>query len=358
MQATATPVSSVKENHISPAVIPGAVNAQGMMARNTAARIQSEAIERTDAELDEEGQDGEESGLGEEQVLVAETSAESAGEGLFGGMAAGVGLGVEGLAAVGLAALGIAGSTDKGAASETTSSEPVIQVAEATSEGLTVGPGADGSLLLSAGQTEASLLGSESANLTVSRLSVLNPEAEVPSGIPVTVNPDTQTIGIDLGPIAQTEIDITLDTLPDTMLGFATSLTSGNVELEQLIALDLPTSIAGNEVPLTDTLNDGLGQLDSALAPVTEGIQTAVEDSGGLAELSATINDAPVLGDVVGEVNGLLDGGLPTGPLPIPEADALAIPTTGTELDLVSGTVSSAITSVSEGDLPISALPI
>ena len=98
----------------------------------------------------------DEEGLGEEEVMIVE-GAESAGEGLFGGAVAGVATaGTGGLAAAGLAAVGVAGSNDTPGVSDQPMGLPAgpVQVANANSAGINVGPSDDGSLLVSGGKTD------------------------------------------------------------------------------------------------------------------------------------------------------------------------------------------------------------
>lgn len=351
--------TSAKENHNSVATGQSGT-AQNLMATNTAVRMNAESINRDRNLLNEAGADlADEQGLGEEEVMVVE-GAESAGEGLFGGAIAGS-LGGGPLAAAGLAGLGIAGSND----TPGVSGLPIgdgnvgpIQVARADSAGVNIGPSDDGSVLISGEKTEVALLRSPTPNATINKLSVLNPEAPLPSGNPVSIDPETQVVGLNLGPLAQTELDLTVDTLPTTLLGLVGDLSSGNIALDQLVALDIPTSIAGTDVPLTATLNEGLTQLDSALSPITDALQSAIagsDNSGFIASLTNglnTLGTLPVIGDITSQLDSAVEGGLPTGTLPfsIP-TDTVVIPQTGTPLDLATGLISSGITSASQGDL-------
>jgi len=358
MQASAKAVPTSKENHNSVSSA-NAGAAQNLIASNTAVRMNAEALNRDRGTAIEAGADAaDEEGLGEEQVMVLE-GAEEAGEGLFGGAVAGVaGVGTGGVAAAGLAAVGLAGSNDTPGVSDLPQGVPPgpIRVAKADSAGINLGPSDDGSVLLSGGKTDVALLGSDTPNATINKLSVLNPEAPLPSGNPVSIDPATQTLGLNLGPLAQTEIDLSLDTLPDTVLGLAGDLASGNIAVDQLLALNIPTSIAGMDIPITSTLNDALVQIDSALSPLTDALQSAIGGSqlggGGLEQLTGALGDIPVLGDAVAQLDMLASNGLPTGELPIPLPTDAVIPATGTPIDIGTGLINSSISSLPSGQLP------
>lgn len=299
-----------------------------------------------------------ESGMGEEQVLIAESTTEAAGEGLFGGMAAGGVVGAPIAGVVGLAAVGATGNTAEiDSSSIRMGRESVIQVARADSEGINIGPSEDGTVLVSGGKTDVTLIGGDGANASIKNLSILNPNAPLPSGVPIEVDPANQSIKLDLGPLARADVDLTLDTLQAAVGGLIGDLSSGNLELEQLVALDIPTSLAGMDIPVTDTLNQVLTQLDDALTPLTEGIQSAATGVGGnetpLTQLQDALVGAPVLGDALSAIQDGLGGGLPTGPLPLPQIDPSSLPQTGTPVDLVTGTVTSNISSLAMGDLQV-----
>jgi len=358
MQPSAKTAAATKENHTSVSSA-NSGTAQNLLASNTAVRMNAEAVNRDRGNPIEAGADAaDEEGLGEEQVMLVE-GAEEAGEGLFGGAVAGVaGVGTGGIAAAGLAAVGVAGTNDNPGVSELSVGKPVgpIQVARGDSEGINIGPSEDGSVLVSGGKTDVAVLGSDTPNASINKLSVLNPEAPLPSGNPVSIDAETQTLGLNLGPLAQTEIDLSLDSLPDAVIGLAGDLASGNIQIDQLAALDIPTSIAGTDIPLTSTLNDALVQIDSALSPLTDALQSAIGGSqlggGGLEQLTGALGDVPVLGDAVAQLDTLAANGLPTGELPLPLPTDAVIPSTGTPLDIGTGLINSSISSLPSGQLP------
>lgn len=357
---TKAATSAVKENNISVSA-QQAGQASNLLAASAVARMNTEAANRDRALLNEAGADtSDEEGLGEEQVMVVE-GAEEAGEGLFGGAIAGVATaGTGGLAAVGLAVAGAAGSTEtSGNGGVITAGTPgPVQIANAESAGINVGPSDDGSVLVSGGKTDVGALGSTTPNASINKLSLLNPEAPLPSGNPISVDAETQTLGLNLGPLGSTEADVTLDTLPTTALGFVGSVSSGNIALDQLLALDVPTSIAGTDLPITSTLNGGLSQLDAALSPVTDAIQSAFGSAGasgsGLDALTGALDglgSVPLLGDVLMQIDGAATGALPTGPLPLAvPVDTIAVPTTGTPIDAVTGIAATSIGSLASGE--------
>ena len=370
-----------------------------------------------DENLAEAGPDNDiELGMGEEEVLIAEAAAEEgATAGLFGGL--GVAAGLDVAATGGLAALGLASGLSSGDQADVpgTAGAPALQVAGVNSTGLNLGPSANGmgAQGLNLGNTDVSL-GGKAPVATVSQLSLLDPSAPLPSGNPISVDPVTQQLDINLGPLGQLSAGLSPDALPAGLLSLADGLTSGNFQLEQVLALDIPTSIAGMDLPITSTLNDGLAQAGDALSPVTDplfGLLAGGVPDGGANPLAGVpvigdlisdgpaalagipvlgdvvsqltgslpaggiggglpvdalssagnpINDVPVLGPIVEQLSGLLGGASPVGELPI--GAGTQIPTTVPELDLVTGQVSSAINSVAAGDNPLAplstALPI
>ena len=367
----------------------------------------------------EAGMDNElAAGAGEEEVLIAEVAAEEgATAGLFGGL--GVAAGVDVAATGGLAALGLAsglstGSSD-GAEGLNNPAGPTLQVAGVNSTGLNIGPTANGAGAqgLNLGNTNVTVGGGKEGVATVSQLSLIDPSAPLPSGNPISVDPITQQLDLNLGPLGRISAGLNPESLSGDALTLVNGLTSGNVELEQVLMLDIPTSIAGMDIPITSTLNDGLAQAGDALAPVTDALFGAL--GSGLPEGSSNPLEAiPVLGDVISEgpsalagipvlgdvaaqlagslpvdavggglsadalsggqpidnipllgpildqVTGLLGGASPIGDLPI--GAGTEIPSTVPELDLVTNQVTSAINSAASGENPLSpvlsALPV
>ncbi len=359
-------------------------------------------------------------GTGEDEVLIAEVAAEEgATAGLFGGL--GVAAGVDVAATGGLAALGLAsglntGSGD-GAEGVITPSGPTLQVAGVNSTGLNLGPSANGAGAqgLNLGNTNVTVGGGKEPVATVNQLSLIDPSAPLPSGNPISIDPVTQQLDINLGPLGRISAGLSPESLSGDALNLVNGLTSGNLELEKVLMLDIPTSIAGMDIPVTDTLNDGLAQLGDALAPVTDALLGALtsglpEGSSSPLEAIPVLGDVisegptalagvPVLGDVVSQLAGSLPidavgGGLPTGALAgaggepidnipvlgpvldqvtsllggaspigdLPVGAGTQIPSTVPELDLVTNQVTSAINSAASGENPLapvlSALPV
>ena len=350
-----------------------------------------------------------ESGNSVEEVALEEAEAAEAGaQGLFGGM--GLAAGADVAATGGLSALGLLSGLGVGSNDlPPDGPPPEFQVLKATSSGLNVGPSADGSgpQGLSMNNTELTLGGNAQPVATVSEVSLIDPSAPLPSGNPISVDPASQQLSADLGPVGQVAAGISPDPISSSALSLIDGATSGNLELENLVGLDIPTSIAGNDVPVTASLSDGLTQLGDALTPVTDPL-TAVF-AGGLAEggnnplanlpvvgdfieqgasalsdipvlgpvatqltgditlenLSSgsgdsPISDIPLLGPVVDQGMGILSGPSPVGELPV--GAGTQIPSTVPELELVTGPVTSAINSTAAGENPLaqvaSALPL
>lgn len=365
MQTVQAAVTAPKENHISTVGLTGMqkkVQAVSAMQRGVTAAVAGDATAAViyAEQAAEVGADMVEEGIGEEEVAVIEGASETGAQGLFGGAAAGA-AGLGSVAATGgLALAGVAGSTESNPSNETMVQQvKALQVAKAESEGINIGPSNDGSVLISGGETSASLVGSATPNITLKNLSVLNPEAGLPSGLPVNIDPTTQNVSINLGPLAQTELDISIEKLQDALVGFIVNGASSDIALDQLARLEIPTSIAGMEIPVTDTLNDVLAQLDTALSPVLDQLQIAPGQTSPIDQLLQAGADAPLLGDVLGQLDSALAGGLPTGPLPIPAdiPNGLPdIPNTGTPLDLVTGQINNGISSLAQGQVPLSDL--
>jgi hypothetical protein len=309
----------------------------------------SESLKDTEAGADDE------TGLGEEEVMVVDAAAaEGASAGLFGGAAVTAAAGPGGIALGGAALLGtssLSGAEEGGQDGIPVPPKPVLQVIEAQSTGVNVGPSSDGSMVLSASKTEAGALGSDKPVATITDLSVGNPDAPLPSGNPIGIDAENQVLTLNLGPLAQGTVDLDLNDLQNTALGFVDAVTSGDIELTEIVSLDVPTSIAGTEIPVTDTLNEVLSQLDAALTPVTDGLESLPLGASALTDGLAAVEGVPVLGDVLGQVTGVIDGGLPTGELALPVVPE--IPMTGTPLDLATGQVTSAIGSLNSGEVPL-----
>ncbi len=367
------------------------------------------------AEAGSDNDDGLESGDSVEEVILDEAEIAEAGasQGLFGGL--GVAAGVDVAATGGLASLGLlAGVTGGGGSDEPieVAPKPSLQVAGVESSGLTVGPSADGSgpQGLNLENTTVTLGAEKQTLATVSNVSLINPDAPIPTGSPITVDPATQELSVNLGPVGEVALGATPEAISSSLIPLANSVASGNIELEKLVQADLPINIAGTDVPITSTLNDGLTQLGDALSPITDALSGALgsglPDGGSnplegvpllgdlidqgpaalagipvigdvVAQLEGSlpigaigggapegggepIDNVPLLGPVLEQVTGLLEGPSPIGPLPV--GNGTQIPTTVPELDLVTNQVTSAINSAAAGENPlapvVSALPI
>ena len=69
--------------------------------------------------------------------------------------------------------------------------------------------------------------------------------------------------------------------------------------------------------------------------------------------MTGALSDAPVVGDILGQLDGLASGGLPVGGLPLPLPAGDVIPATGTPLDIGTGLINSSISSLPSGQLPL-----
>ncbi|MCE2679141.1 MAG: hypothetical protein LW629_01565 [Burkholderiales bacterium] len=367
------------------------------------------------AEAGADNDDGLESGDSVEEIILEEAEIAEAGasQGLFGGL--GLAAGADVAATGGLASLGLlSGLTGGGGGDEPIEvpPKPSVQLAGVDSDGLTVGPSADGSgpQGLNLENTNVSLGAGKETLVTVSEVSLINPDAPVPTGNPLSVDPATQQLSANLGPVGEIALGATPEAVTASLIPLANSLTSGNIELEKVVQLDVPTNIAGTDVPITSTLNDGLTQLGDALSPVTDALSGALgsglPDGGSnplegvpllgdlidqgpaalagipvigdvVAQLEGSlpldavtggtsggdgqpIDNVPLLGPVLEQATGILGGPSPIGPLPV--GNGTEIPTTVPELDLVTNQVTSAINSTAAGENPlapiVSALPI
>ena len=380
---------------------------------------EKKALEKKSAEeksvvMTDEGadNDAEESGNSVEEVALSELeeleAAEGSAQGLFGGL--GLAAGADVATTGGLAALSLL--TGLGTGSNTAppdATPPEFQVAGVTSSGLNIGPSADGSGAqgLSLTDTNVTVGGNKEAVATVSEVSLLDPSAPVPSGNPITVDAASQQLSADLGPVGQVALGLSPDPIPSSALSLVDGLSSGKFELQEVVGLDIPASVAGNEVPLTSTLTDGLTQAGDALTPVTDPVFAVL--AGGLPEggsnplegvplvgdfinqgasalsdiplvgpvatqLTADISlenlaapggdqpisDVPWLGPLVMQGVALLSGPSPVGELPV--GSGTQIPSTIPELVLITDPAASAINSTADGQNPlvpvISALPL
>jgi hypothetical protein len=353
-----------------------------------------------------------ESGSSVEEVILDEAElAEGSAQGLFGGL--GVAAGVDVAATGGLASLGLFAGLTGGAGGDEpieTPPKPSLQVLGVDSEGLNIGPSEDGTgpQGLDLANTQVTLTSGKYTVATVNELTLIDPNAPVPDGSPISVDGATGQLEVNLGPVGQVGVGLTPQALGAAIIPLANSVSSGNIELESIATLDLPTSIAGTDVPITSTLTDVLVQVGDALSPITDSLSGAL--GSGLPDGGSNpLEGVPLLGDlidqgpaalagipVIGDVMVQLEGSLPVGstdafsgggepidnvpllgpvleqatdllggPSPIgelPVGSGTQIPTTVPELDLVTNQVTSAINSVADGQNPlapvIAALPI